>query len=251
MAKSYFISDAHLGLGPKEAEKEKERRLIGFLDHARKDASRLFILGDLFDAWIEYRTVIPRGHHRLLARLHDLRDEGIEVHYLVGNHDFWMRDYLSSEMGIILHREAFDIELDGKKLLLHHGDGLAANDTGYRVLKTILRNRAAIWLFSWLHPDIGLSLARSSSRGSRSYTSAKEYGESDGMKRFAEERLRNGYDIVVMGHRHVPACEELAGGTYVNLGDWITHNTYAEFTDGRITLMNWNGTQPGNHGTKG
>lgn len=241
MSTVYFISDAHLGLGTRDEEREKEQRLLAFLDHIRKDASHLFILGDLFDAWIEYRTVIPRGFHRILAKLHDLADSGVEIHYLVGNHDFWARDYFSSEMGIILHRESFGIELEGKKFLLHHGDGLAQNDTGYRILRKILRNPLSIWLYSWLHPDIGVRLARSSSRRSRDYTSTKDYGEQDGMRKFAGERLANGFDVVVMGHRHVPVLEEIAGGTYVNLGDWITHNTFAGLTGGKISLAHWNG----------
>lgn len=241
MSKAYFISDAHLGLGTRETEREKERRLLSFLDHASRDASRLFILGDLFDAWIEYRTVIPRGFHRILARLHDMAEGGIQIDFLVGNHDFWVRDYFSSELGINLHRDSFDIELEGKKILLHHGDGLAGNDLGYKILKKILRNRFSIWLYSWIHPDLGLALARSSSRRSRGHTSSKHYGEADGLRKFAGDHLRGGYDIVVMGHRHIPLCEEISGGTYVNLGDWITHNTYAEYSNGIISLENWTG----------
>jgi UDP-2,3-diacylglucosamine hydrolase len=239
MATAYFISDVHLGLGSPEAEREKQRRLIGFLDRASGDATHLFILGDLFDAWIEYRTVIPRGFHRVLAKLHDLTDGGVEVHFLAGNHDFWVRDYFRSEMGIKTHAEAFEVELDGKRIYMHHGDGLNPRDRGYAFLKKVLRNRFAIWLFSWVHPDIGVALARSSSKTSRDYTSTKEYGEEDGMRRAAAGLIDRGYDLVVMGHRHVPASEAIGRGTYANLGDWITHNTYGRLSGGAFSLLTW------------
>lgn len=239
MGKAYFISDVHLGLETPEREAAKQKRLLDFFNRTAADASALFILGDLFDAWIEYRTVIPKGFHRVLAKLHDLTDAGVKVHYLVGNHDFWTRDYFSGELGINLHRDSFDITLDGRKVHLHHGDGLDPRDHGYRFLKTVLRNRFSIWLFSWLHPDLGVALARSSSKSSRNYTTAKDFGEGDGMRVYAAGLLADGTDIVIMGHRHVPHLERIGEGTYVNLGDWITHNTYAVLADGEISLLEW------------
>jgi len=239
MGKAYFISDVHLGLETPEREAAKQKRLLAFFDQAAADASWLFILGDLFDAWIEYRTVIPKGFHRVLSKLHDLTDAGVKVHYLVGNHDFWTRDYFSRELGINLHNESFDIELDGLKIHLHHGDGLDPRDHGYRFLRKVLRNRFSIWLFSWLHPDLGVALAKSSSKSSRSYTSAKEYAGGDGMRVYAAGLLSDGTDIVIMGHRHVPHLETIGAGTYVNLGDWIMHNTYAVLADGGISLHEW------------
>ncbi len=239
MGKVYFISDAHLGLGSRDEERAKEDRLLRFLARVESDGSHLFIVGDLFDAWIEYRTVVPKGFHRLLAKLDELVGRGIEVHYLAGNHDFWMRDFFERELGIIVHREAFHMTVNGKRIFLHHGDGLSRNDAGYRLLRLILRNRLSIWLYSWLHPDIGIALARSSSKTSRTYTVGKQYGTTDGMAEFAEKKLREGFDIVVMGHRHKPARREFGGGTYVNLGDWIANNTYAELDGDRIELKEW------------
>jgi len=239
MGKAYFISDVHLGLEDPVKEQEKQKRLIAFLEKAAGDASRLFILGDLFDAWIEYRTVIPKGFHRVLSKLHDLSDAGLELHYLVGNHDFWMRDYFGLELGINMHTESFDIELDGRRIHLHHGDGLDPRDTGYKFLRKVLRNPFSIWLFSWLHPDIGVALAKSSSKSSRHYTSAKDYGADDGMRDYAAGKIAAGSDVVIMGHRHVPLCEKIGTGTYVNLGDWITHNTYGVLADGEISLAAW------------
>ncbi len=241
MGSAFFISDAHLGLGTRDDERAKEERLVAFLRAAQNGARSLFILGDLFDAWFEYRTVIPKGHHRLFTALEDLRRNGTDIHYLAGNHDFWMRDFFSEYLGITIHRDPFPTVIDGKKVLLHHGDGLALNDRGYAILKPILRNPVSIWLYTWLHPDLGIPLARGSSKSSRNYTSTKKYGEEDGMRQYAAARIGEGFDFVVMGHRHVPRAEQIGAGLYVNLGDWITHNTYAELTNGVMTLKSWNG----------
>jgi len=238
--KMYFISDAHLGLGPRNVEREKESRIIEFLSAIRRDASELFIVGDLFDAWFEYRTVMPKGYHRLLTALEDLTRGGIAVHYLVGNHDFWIRDYFKEELGMKTYRDAFTLDAYGKKIFIHHGDGVSNNDTGYRILKKVLRNPFSIWLYSWIHPDLGVLLAASSSKKSRHYTSKKDYGEEDGMIAFARKKIDEGFDIVIMGHRHTPVKKEIGKGTYINLGDWITHFTYAELTNSGIALKHWN-----------
>ena len=239
MSKVYFISDAHLGLGTKDEERAKEDRLVAFLRSIRQDASQLFIVGDLFDAWFEYRTVIPKGFHRTLAALDDLVRHGIAVHYLAGNHDYWMRDFFREELGMRTHHAPFDVVVDGKKIFIHHGDGLAAKDAGYKILKKILSNRFSIWLYSWLHPDIGIAIARSSSRKSRKHTSTKEYGREDGMVGFSRKKIEEGFDVVVMGHRHEPICKEFGRGLYLNLGDLIEHNTYAVMDNGQIELKQW------------
>ena len=240
MSKVYFISDAHLGLGNRESDREKEARLIAFLDSIMGDANQLFIVGDLFDAWIEYRTVIPKGHHRLFTKLEDLVRKGVAVHYVVGNHDFWMRDFFRKELGVNTYRDAIETNIDGKRFYIHHGDGFALNDAGYRILKKVLRNPLSIWLYSWVHPDIGYGIARSTSQKSRGYTSKKEYGEQDGMIKAAAEKIRAGADFVIMGHRHQPLLQKIDAGTYVNLGDWMSFNTYAVFCDGKIELKTWN-----------
>ncbi|MGA2624098.1 MAG: UDP-2,3-diacylglucosamine diphosphatase [Bacteroidota bacterium] len=239
MSKVYFISDAHLGLGPEEEERGKERRIIAFLDSIANDANQLFIVGDLFDAWFEYRTVMPKGYHRLLTKLEDLVLRDIKVHYLVGNHDFWIRNYFHDRLGMTVYRHAFETTIDGKRFFIHHGDGLANNDTGYKILKKILRNPLAMWLYSWVHPDIGVALAGFSSKKSRQYTAEKHYGEEDGMVKFAAEKIRQGIDVVIMGHRHQPVVKEMGKGLYVNLGDWIEHNTYAEAANGVVSLKTW------------
>ena len=242
MARAFFISDAHLGLDPREQETEKENRLLSFLRHVERNGTHLFIVGDLFDAWFEYRTVIPKGYHRLLTALEDLTRKGIHVHYLAGNHDYWMGNYFHEYLGINIAFEPFAVTIDGKKFYIHHGDGLAGKDVGYRILKSVLRNPLAIWLYSWLHPDIGINLAKFSSKTSRGYTANKDYGEEDSLYKFAAGKMAEGFDYVVMGHRHKPVVARIKTGTYVNLGDWISSFTYGDFSGGELVLKSWNDT---------
>jgi len=238
---TFFISDAHLGLGDSRQEKRKEDRLLSFLRFIRPAAKGLFILGDLFDFWFEYATVIPKGYHRTLAALQEFTDGGIPVHYLEGNHDFWIRDFFSKELGMTVYRDPFEIAVDGKRLYLHHGDGLAQKDLGYRIIKPILRNSMSIWLYRWLHPDIGVRIAKGLSRKSRAYTGQKDFGEEDGMLRFATSKIESGIDIVMMGHRHKPVKVDIGRGVYVNLGDWISANSYGVMNQGVMKLETWKG----------
>jgi UDP-2,3-diacylglucosamine hydrolase len=242
---AYFISDVHLGLGTREEEKAKEDRLLDFLRAISPSADCLFILGDLFDFWFEYATVIPKGFHRSLAALQEFTENGRPIHYLSGNHDFWIGDYFTNELGMQVHAEPFEVTLEGKRVYLHHGDGLAERDLGYRLIKPLLRNKWNIRLYRWLHPDLGVRLARRSSRSSRQYTSGKDYGETNGMLQFATKQFSGGVDIVIMGHRHKPAIMQVGSGTYVNLGDWITFNTYAVLNQGGITLNSWDSRAEG------
>ena len=208
----YFISDVHLGLGPRSEERDKENRLLALFQNILSTTDELYIVGDLFDFWFEYRTVIPKGFHRTLAALQAFTDRGIPVKFLVGNHDCWTKDFFSDELGMEVHMTPFEANIQGRRVYLHHGDGLAANDLGYRLIKPVLRNRLAIWLYRWLHPDIGVPLARGSSRTSRTYTSQKDYGEEEGLLRFARERIQEGVHIVVMGHHHQPLFTPINGG---------------------------------------
>ncbi|MBP1648715.1 MAG: lpxH [Bacteroidetes bacterium] len=238
----YFISDVHLGLGSKEQERTKEDRLLSFLKAILPSAEKLFIVGDLFDFWFEYRTVVPKGFHRTLSALQDLTDHRIPVEYLAGNHDYWIGDFFAAELGMTLRFDPYEADLQGKRVFLHHGDGLAQNDHGYRMIKPILRNRWSIRAYRWLHPDLGVRLARRSSQTSRVYTSTKDYGEEEeGMLAFARQKIRDGLDIVVMGHRHKPRITPVEHGTYVNLGDWIEFFTYGEMSQGHMSLNTWDG----------
>lgn len=242
MKKIFFFSDVHLGLHDAEREKEKEKNLLSFLTYVEHHGEQLFIMGDLFDYWFEYKYVIPRGYHHVLSKLASLVEKGIRVHYVAGNHDFWLKDFFPNDLRIPVYKDPFGMTLLGKKFYFHHGDGLALNDGGYLFLKRILRSRISIFLYSLLHPDWTAPLARGSSKTSRKYTGGKDYGETDGMIFFAEKKISEGYDFVIMGHRHKPLEHHSGNGLYLNLGDWITYKTYAEFDGKSISLKKWNDT---------
>ncbi|MBI4428508.1 MAG: UDP-2,3-diacylglucosamine diphosphatase [Ignavibacteriales bacterium] len=237
--KTYFFSDAHLGLGSKEEERKKERRVIDFLSLVQKDADQLFIVGDLFDFWFEYKSVVPKGYFRLFTKLADLTENDVQVSFLAGNHDFWLKGYFQDELGIRVFLEPIEQTIKGRRFLIHHGDGLLQNDTGYRILKSVLRNKLNMFLFSLIHPDVAGAVARWSSRKSRQHTSKRPLEEND-MILYAEEKIQQGFDYVIMGHNHVPQFRKLGSGVYVNLGDWITENTYAVFDGKKLELKTWN-----------
>lgn len=237
--KIYFFSDAHLGIGTPQDDRQKERKLVSFLETVREDGKELFIVGDLFDYWFEYQSVVPKGYVRLLGTLGALTDAGVVITYLAGNHDFWMRGYLQEELGISVHSEPVERIFDGKRFYISHGDGVDPTDRGYRFLKRVFRNRLNIALFSLLHPDLATKIARWSSHTSRKHTTQRPR-EDRYLAEFAARKISDGYDIVIMGHSHVPAIQDLAGGTYVNLGDWMRHDTFAVFDGQAITLREWN-----------
>jgi UDP-2,3-diacylglucosamine hydrolase len=234
----YFFSDAHLGLGPKSEELEKEREIVRFLEKVRTDAKELFIVGDLFDFWFEYRTVVPKGYFRLFAKLAELTESGVRVSYLVGNHDFWLRDYFREDLGIEIFLDPIERTFNGKRFYIHHGDGLLKNDTGYRFLKKVLRSKTNIFFFSLLHPDLTGRIAEWSSRTSRKHTSKQRYEEND-MVEYAEQRIHQGFDYVIMGHNHRAMEKQVGHGLYVNLGDWINGQTYAIFDGKQLRLKTW------------
>jgi UDP-2,3-diacylglucosamine hydrolase len=236
--KTYFFSDAHLGLGSPEEDRQKELRLIRFLDCIQKDAEQIFIVGDLFDYWFEYRTVVPKKYFRLFSKLAAITERGIRVVFIAGNHDFWVKDYFVVELGMEISLHPIETEIGGKRFLIHHGDGLLKDDLGYKILKKILRNRLNIFLFSLIHPDITGWIARWSSRTSRHYTSGRTY-EGNGMMEFAAGKLLDGFDFVVMGHNHIASRQKIGTGVYVNLGDWILENTYAVYDSRKLELKTW------------
>jgi UDP-2,3-diacylglucosamine hydrolase len=223
----YFLSDVHLGLEERAADRERERLLCAFLRRAQDRCQRLFIVGDLFDYWFEYGTVIPKFHVRTLASLADYVERGIAVDYLLGNHDFGHRDYFERELGVRVHAGDLEITLGGKRFYLAHGDGKALNDEAYRAFRAVTRSPLALRLWRWLHPDAGITLAAAASKSSRARD--EERGEGDDLEIFARKRLAEGFDAVIMGHQHAPLEKQMHSGVYVNLGDWLTHYTLAEF----------------------
>lgn len=235
----YFISDVHLGTGSPAVEAPKERRLLDLLDRVASDGERLYILGDLFDFWFEYRHAIPTVGLKVLAALQGLAENGVEVHYLAGNHDFAIGSYITDHIGCIPHLDPFELDYEGTRFFLHHGDGLAGKDTGYRILKKVLRSRLAQALWRWVHPDVGFVIARGVSGTSRRYTGNKEYGSRGGYDRFLDGFSREGYDYIIMGHTH-EADEQIFenGCVYLNLGSWLDGGApYARFEGDRMEVV--------------
>ncbi|MBN2416428.1 UDP-2,3-diacylglucosamine diphosphatase [bacterium] len=237
MKSSYFISDIHLGTDTEYASRTRLRLLLDFFAAIEKDAEHLFIVGDLFDFWFEYKSVMPKGHFDLLYALKKMRDAGTAITLLRGNHDFWIAGFFEDELGIPVHDDFLDIRLGGKRFYISHGDGLAKDDKGYRFLKKILRNPFNIRLFSLLHPDIGHALATFSSRLSRDYSPILD--DREDYMQFAREMFGRDYDCVVLGHTHAPVLLREAHHVYLNTGDWMSRFTYGKFTDGRLTLEHW------------
>jgi UDP-2,3-diacylglucosamine hydrolase len=232
----YFLSDAHLGAETKQKEKQKEKKLLTFLDQVKKDGQYLYILGDLFEFWFEYENVMPKKHFEILIKLKELTRKGVKIIYVTGNHDFWLGDFLEKEIGVKIHKEHLSVEHQSKRIFIVHGDGLAKKDRGYRILKRILRNRTNIWLYRQLPPDLGIPLAKKVASLSRSRTSRKEYHLDDYID-FAKERIEQGYDAVIMGHTHHPLLKVLGNGIYLNTGDWIENFTYGKLKEDKFLLQ--------------
>jgi Uncharacterized protein conserved in bacteria len=242
MKKIYFLSDFHLGAPDHATSLVRERKIVQFLDEIQHDAEQLFIVGDMFDFWYEYRTVVPRGYVRLLGKLAQLTDAGIPVHFFVGNHDMWMRNYFRQELNIPVYFEPKTFEFHNKKFYIGHGDGLGPGDHGYKILKKIFRNPLCQWLFGILPPYIGMGLANWSSRRSRAVTGNADeqfFGEEgEWLITYCKELLqKEHFDYLIFGHRHLPIDCSLKGGSrYINLGDWIRYYTYAVFDGQQLQL---------------
>jgi len=233
----YFISDIHLGFYKRERDVLRENILLRFLDHISNNCKKLFIVGDLFDYWFEYKYVVPKYYYRTLSKLREMRDNQIEIEYLMGNHDFGHWDFFEKEIDISIIKHDIEREINGKRFYISHGDGKAYNDAGYRFIKKILRNNLAQRLFYMIHPDIGIGLASTSSKKSRNYTDKKDYTNRDGMRDFAVEKIKEGFDFVIMGHRHLLIDEKIGNGKYINLGEWFAEPHYAAFDGNNIKLL--------------
>ena len=243
--KVYFLSDFHLG-APNEIESRKrEDRLVRFLQQARKDASIIFIVGDIFDFWFEYKTVVPKGFVRILGTLAQMADEGIQLHIFTGNHDLWMQDYLSKELNAKLYFEPQQFTINNKQFLIGHGDGLGPGDEGYKRLKKIFTNPFCQFLFRWLHPDAGIQLANYFSRKSRAKTGNADelfLGEDkEWLILYTKDQAKTmSIDFFIFGHRHYAIDFKINDKSrYINLGDWIRLNTYAVFDGDQLQLLTW------------
>jgi UDP-2,3-diacylglucosamine hydrolase len=243
--KIYFLSDFHLGAPDPVSSLEREKIIVRFLDEIKNDAAEIFLVGDMFDFWYEYRKVVPKGFVRLLGKLAELTDAGIDIHFFVGNHDMWMTDYFQKELNIPVYFEPREFERNGKTFLIGHGDGLGPGDHGYKRLKKVFRNPVCQWLFGILPPIIGMGLANFLSRRSRAQTGASEetfLGEDkEWLIIYCKEVLqKKNIDFFVLGHRHLAIDFRLnSNSRYINLGDWIHYFTYAVFDEKGMYLKSY------------
>lgn len=245
--KIFFLSDFHLGAPNLQQSRDREQRIIRFLDEIKDQTAVLFIVGDLFDFWYEYKNVVPKGHVRLLALLASFSDGGIPVHFFVGNHDMWMKDYFQKELGMQVYFEPQEFVFNDKTFYIGHGDGLGPGDHGYKALKKVFRNPVCQWLFGILPPVVGIGLANYFSRKSRAATGSKEekfLGEdNEWLIIYSKEVLREkNIDFFVFGHRHLPIDFRLDNGSrYINLGDWIRYDSFACFEGHNLVLQSYSG----------
>ena len=234
-SKLYFASDFHLGAPDEKSSLEREKRIVRWLDMAAQDAAEIYLVGDIFDFWFEYKHAIPKGFIRLQGKLAELSDRGIRIHFFTGNHDMWMFDYFPKELGVQMHREPIHFTFGNKKFFVGHGDGLGPGDYGYKFIKKVFASKVCQWLFARLHPNFGIAVANFWSRKSRKVngnSDEKFLGEeNEWLAIYAKEILqKEHFDYFIFGHRHLPMQIQLTENSlYINIGDWIKHNTYAVF----------------------
>jgi UDP-2,3-diacylglucosamine hydrolase len=246
MKKTYFISDVHLGFPNETESRVRERLLLEWFNEITPHAEAIYIVGDLFDFWFEYGKVIPKGFTRILGRLADLADDNIPVYIFTGNHDLWMFGYFENELGISVYHQPVQKEIQNKKFFIGHGDGLGPGDHGYKFLKKIFTSKINQKLFNWLHPDIGVSLAHYWSQSSRFASGEmEEYkgDENEWLLIYAKEREAiQHHDFYIFGHRHLPLDIQInENSRYINLGDWLTYNSYAVFDGTTLQLKSFTG----------
>lgn len=245
--KIYFSSDNHLGAPTASESLPRERIFVRWLDTVKEDAAAIFLQGDLFDFWFEYKQVVPKGFVRVLGKLAEIRDSGIPIYFFVGNHDLWMNDYFDKELNIPVYHKPREFTLGNKLFLIGHGDGLGPNDKGFKRMKKVFTNPFFQWLFRWIHPDIGVAVAKHLSVKNKliSGEEDKEFlgEENEWLAQYAKRKLETKhYDYFIFGHRHFPM--EIKVGeksTYFNLGDWITHFTYGVFDGEGFELKEFEG----------
>lgn len=249
VSKIYFASDFHLGSPSQEESRDRENRINSWLDFIKKDASELYLMGDIFDFWFEYKQVVPKGYIRFLGKLAELSDAGVKLTLFKGNHDMWMFDYFREELGATIVSDELIIERNHKRFYLHHGDGLGPGDASYKFLKKIFRSNACQWLFARLHPNLGIGIAKAWSKHSRISSGKIEYFEDENkewlvsyIRQYLNDRpdnQRKSIDYFIFGHRHLPLSIPVESTLYINLGEWIHFNTYAVFDGEKLELKVW------------
>lgn len=232
--KIYFASDFHLGVPDADSSRLRERKIVAWLDMIRQDAQAVFLMGDIFDFWFEYRHAIPKGFIRFQGKLAELRDAGIAVYFFTGNHDMWLFDYFEKELGVVIYRSVEELTVNGQRLLIGHGDGLGPGDATYKILKRFFASRICQWLFARIHPNLGIAIANYWSRSSRISNIASEEKFSGEDREFLlaycrDVEKKDHHDFYVFGHRHLPLDLEVAPGSrYINLGEWVHFSPYFE-----------------------
>lgn len=242
--KIYFLSDVHLGAPALMNNKDRELLFVDWLEKVSQDAAEIFLMGDIFDFWFEYKKVVPRGFTRVLGKIAEITDRGIPVHFFTGNHDTWVFDYLPSEIGVIVHRDIFRLNFSGKKFYLAHGDGLDGDDKGYKLLKKIFSSRLHQWLFSLIHPNLAIRLAHYWSRNSRlskKIDGPDFKGEEEGLYKFAQSvLLHEKVDFFVFGHRHRLADLKIGENSrFILLGEWIKTFSYGVFDGEKFEIKKY------------
>jgi UDP-2,3-diacylglucosamine hydrolase len=242
---TYFVSDFHLGIPDFETSLAREKRIIAWLKQIKVTCKELFIVGDVFDFWFEYKHVIPKHFVRLQAAIADFTDSGIAVHFFHGNHDLWQFGYFEKELGVTVHKQPITLQLGDKTFYIAHGDGLGPKQKWFKTILWVYRNPLFQRLFAFFHPAIGISLANYLSRQSKLKTfngNFKFYGEDEFLVQHSREILKQKHiDYFIYGHRHLPMTYSLTNtSTYVNLGDWIGFNSFAVFKNGNVELLTFN-----------
>ena len=242
--KIYFASDQHFGAPTIAQSKVREQQFVDWLDSIKNTADTIFLLGDLFDFWFEYKKAVPKGFVRVLGKLAELSDLGIKIHFFVGNHDLWMHDYFEKELNIAVYHKPTEFSFNNKTFLIGHGDGLGPHDKGYKRMKKVFTNPFSRWLYRWLHPDIGIKLAQYLSLKNKLISGAEDVKylgeEGEWLVQYCKKKLaEKHYNYFIFGHRHLPLEIALSNNsTYINTGDWITHFSYGEF-DGEQLLLKY------------
>ena len=240
--KVYFASDQHLGAPNDEESRVRELRFVKWLDQIKPDCQVLFLLGDLFDFWFEYKQVVPRGFVRVLGKLAELSDAGIPIYFFTGNHDLWMRDYFEKEIGATVFHDRQHFQINQTRFFIAHGDGLGPGDKGYKRMKKLFRNKFAQFLFSLLHPDFAVWLGIHTSRKNKLISGDEDVKflgeENEWLAQYARKKLeQEHFDYFIFGHRHMPMEIKVGeNSVYMNLGDWINHFTYAVFDGEQLKL---------------
>lgn len=245
--KIYFASDFHLGVPDHASSLEREKRVVRWLDEVSKDASDIYLVGDLFDFWFEFKTVVPKGFTRLLGKMSEIADRGINLHVFHGNHDLWMFGYFEQEIGCKVYPKPVTVELMGRRFHIAHGDGLGPGQKGFKFILSVYRNYFFQRLFAFFHPNIGITIANWFSNRSKQQTFSEDQvylgDDKEYLMLYAKDQLLRDAAInyFILGHRHFPFDKKVGAAHVINLGDWMRYNTYVVFDGETVELKTYEG----------